>query len=1638
MSCELTIKYKFWAPGMDTPEDLQLSITQAPGPVTRQEIDFYTSDKHGHAEWNAYDVTIQSVVGEPIELKIESPRLVDNGDDTYTYKGTVNLPKLDDTCAMCLPKTRKLIELYNIDKYQPYFHAPLVDRVEGDAQEIILSADGRERSASYNQPGSMTVNAAGGVWTRFDKVVKLEQQIHQIVDASADVSTYNFDVTTSCSETSNPGTNPGTEGYNNSKSMDFRRENVGYMRCGDVDTFNNATEFSVSFWCLSLDRDDSNGNRCIFCVGDADNSIRVMRGNNDEIRLAIHVGTSGSIFASTGSQNPILMSEWNHVVVSYKIDPSIGDGQGVGKVYINGELKVENNTFAKIDETTFTGEFNIGRLRWLNNQYWAGLIDELAIWNVELQSDDVTTLYNNGTGTTDIGSLPGLTHWWRMEEGDGATVVNSAAPGVNDATIVNVTPHNSLKFSDNVPELQPWNDNNYSVKFTGGAGDYLTTDFLTSEYNIKDKFTLSLWVKLDNTEGTQDFIGRYIGNGDRWYFGISGSKIRVGVGKNFDVSTHEHGIVAGEWTHVAFTWDGGYAGTNKLKYYRDGEFVGELTFAWSNDDLASTHLPYIGALNSDGTANYQLSGLLDELAVFGYTMTDSDVRDIYNNGIATDIKSSKPVAWWRMGDNDNGTGTVVTDVGLGSNHATMNGDVSFVSDVPAVWNGNINSVDLDGSNDYIDCGGDADFSFTDGAGNDSAFSVSAWVKLDANTRARVVSKGNMEWLFGTNGNRRFSLHLFSDDNNSAYIGQIEGSSLPTGVWHHLVATYDGSNSSTGIKLYRAGSSVGMGGIAAGTYAGMASQQGALRIGQWPGDSTAMDGLVDEVAVFDYELTPSQVSDIYNNGKPADISSLSPLGWWRMGDNNNGTGTVITDVGSGGNDGTIVGDATFSTDTLRSIIYKPNNYAAHFPVNGNNHLQTEYVTPATTAISYSFWIKTSNTSDPMTLGPSDAAENSGVGSFRLLTTGDGQKYYLIVDDGTGYYLNNELPSSTTGDYNIRDGMWHHMVITMNGTSFKAYIDGGDAAINAGNTSNNIGAAFTATSSKSYAGGSQTFKIGRNGQNLNYYYKGLMDEVAIFEYEITAEQAREIYNNGSPDDLSSYVPAGWWRMGDNNNGTGTVVTDAGSGGNDATIVGSVTFSTDIPKHPLVLPYITNTHAVHFNGNGGFMDFGTDINADKTKPFSISVWFNADDLQEYPILCSLKTGGDNGFVVGLAEKVEDPNRIYNGVWFGSAPTNDTNQFKGFATANDDLATALETGWHHLVLTYDGVDHQAASSITVYIDGVEYTTDQPVGLTTYPNVNQLAKSDNKDGYFDGRIDEFAVFDYKLSRHQVTGIYNNGAPSDLEDLEPTGWWRMGDDDDGTGNIITNKGSGDSQGTLVGGSVFSTDVLQGDDTSDDEDTTSTGDSKSSDPYDPYVSGNSCAYVFIDYKNRPLVNNPALLAQVNDTLIFDRVTHDNHGLTESSFMRMKIDDLNTGETVAEQNQDSTDWQMSWTPGTAGLYQYSSQDSNPSAGGEILVTDNGESVIYIFNKKQFRSARGQVNVKIAGQSESMYMTTDFRLIQWTDSQDTTDVALDHGTFLTTDNSNSTTTLGTYVSQDHIYITIRNMSQQAVISGDVTLLS
>lgn len=231
--------------------------------------------------------------------------------------------------------------------------------------------------------------------------------------------------------------------------------------------------------------------------------------------------------------------------------------------------------------------------------------------------------------------------------------------------------------------------------------------------------------------------------------------------------------------------------------------------------------------------------------------------------------------------------------------------------------GNHYALDLDGTDDYVDCGGNADFSFTDGSGNDQPFSVSAWVKLDSLTRQRVVAKGDAEWLFGTDGDNKFSFFLWNQDSTSAYLA-AGYSGLSEGVWYHMVATYDGSKSFSGINLYLGGSSVNASNMGAGSYTGMSANQGSLRIGQWEKNSSVMNGLVDEVAIFDYELTASEVASLSSadNTQPVDISAISitqPIGWYRMGDDIDRTGTSIKNAANPGtNDGTIVNGTSGNT------------------------------------------------------------------------------------------------------------------------------------------------------------------------------------------------------------------------------------------------------------------------------------------------------------------------------------------------------------------------------------------------------------------------------------------------------------------------------------------------------------------------------------------------------------------------------------------------------------------------------------------------------------------------------------------------------------------------------------------------------
>tara|TARA_R100001480_G_scaffold106176_1_gene108479 strand:+ start:1028 stop:1807 length:780 start_codon:yes stop_codon:yes gene_type:complete len=214
---------------------------------------------------------------------------------------------------------------------------------------------------------------------------------------------------------------------------------------------------------------------------------------------------------------------------------------------------------------------------------------------------------------------------------------------------------------------------------------------------------------------------------------------------------------------------------------------------------------------------------------------------------------------------------------------------------------NTKSVRYDGIDDLVDCG--------TGLGNQlgviSSFTVSVWIKPSITTKSpsfrisSIFNLGSFSNSFGEIiiGIKQDKLEIRLKNNSRTYI-------LPytnTTNWEHIAFVYDGSNSSN-TKLYI--NNVEQSPTTGGAFPSSLNDASGLKtiIGGGYSIQNLYEGGIDEVAYFNSSLSTSDISAIYGTGAPNDISSLSPLSWWRMGDGD--TFPTLTDNGSGGNDGTM--------------------------------------------------------------------------------------------------------------------------------------------------------------------------------------------------------------------------------------------------------------------------------------------------------------------------------------------------------------------------------------------------------------------------------------------------------------------------------------------------------------------------------------------------------------------------------------------------------------------------------------------------------------------------------------------------------------------------------------------------------------
>jgi hypothetical protein len=209
-----------------------------------------------------------------------------------------------------------------------------------------------------------------------------------------------------------------------------------------------------------------------------------------------------------------------------------------------------------------------------------------------------------------------------------------------------------------------------------------------------------------------------------------------------------------------------------------------------------------------------------------------------------------PYAWWHMNES---SGTNIADSsGYGRNGTTV-GSPSWVA-------GKLNNCLQFTGTQYANMADIANFERT------TPFSVEFWLKttvVSGTIISRRESGGNYRgWdiMIGA-GNQLF--FYFANTTVSNMISVYTTFNLSDNLWHHVVATYDGSSSASGVKIYIDGASKTMTtqyNSLTGTTLNASNCNLAARSG-----SNVLNCYLDETVIYSKVLTLGEVTLRYNSG-----------------------------------------------------------------------------------------------------------------------------------------------------------------------------------------------------------------------------------------------------------------------------------------------------------------------------------------------------------------------------------------------------------------------------------------------------------------------------------------------------------------------------------------------------------------------------------------------------------------------------------------------------------------------------------------------------------------------------------------------------------------------------------------------------
>ncbi len=271
---------------------------------------------------------------------------------------------------------------------------------------------------------------------------------------------------------------------------------------------------------------------------------------------------------------------------------------------------------------------------------------------------------------------------------------------------------------------------------------------------------------------------------------------------------------------------------------------------------------YLDPHNSDFDGDGIMDGVETGLLVYG--TKNINIKDVYGDSVVISFPK-KEIAWWPM---DDGVGTEVEDLSIYENNGTLmnmeGGDwkAGKIGD---------HSLELDGVDEYINCGKEFIFDFE----RTNAYTLSSWVKTSS-ANGSIISKMNT-----TNNNRGFDVYCNNTgvivanivhDLDSNAITVKGSTAIDDGEWHFIVVTYDGSSNATGVKIYIDDSLDNL--TTLKNNLNDTIKNGAnFSIGARAGDNY-FSGYIDDVRIYNFALSQSDITWLNNSGTGQSTKTLN--------------------------------------------------------------------------------------------------------------------------------------------------------------------------------------------------------------------------------------------------------------------------------------------------------------------------------------------------------------------------------------------------------------------------------------------------------------------------------------------------------------------------------------------------------------------------------------------------------------------------------------------------------------------------------------------------------------------------------------------------------------------------------------------